>query len=335
MQVISVLDCVQQSNYPVPILPAPKYCTPDNDYLANRFASTITGPYKQDIAMVLQGQKGSGKSYASLRIAYNTARRIAEIRDEDWREWPRYFSMANVAIIDPERASAIISHAKPYNIYIFDDIGVGWNSRAFASKENRDKNDIFQINRVAQTIQILSMPNQFLLDKVPRMLCNYLAEMDSSSFSKGLSTMKVFKAKTIFRLDNLRINPHLVATTGEKIVKHVIAQPPAFLAEQYDKIRQETTQRIIAARSQSGEAAGGDPSSDAYEEGLSDHPEWARFHPRTKEMYRTAQVKLPLYEQYRLGGMSHNEALKEAGINRGRWQHWERERVLKWFGVSA
>ena len=335
MQVISVLDCVQQSNYPVPILPAPKYCTPDNDYLANRFASTITGPYKQDIAMVLQGQKGSGKSYASLRIAYNTARRIAEIRDEDWREWPKYFSMANVAIIDPERASAIISHAKPYNIYIFDDIGVGWNSRAFASKENRDKNDIFQINRVAQTIQILSMPNQFLLDKVPRMLCNYLAEMDSSSFSKGLSTMKVFKAKTIFRLDSLRINPHLVATTGEKIVKHVIAQPPAFLAEQYDKIRQETTQRIIAARAQSGEAAGGDPSSDAYEEGLSDHPEWTRFHPRTREMYRTAQAKLPLYEQYKIGGMSHNEALKEAGINRSKWQHWGREGVLEWFGVSA
>ena len=178
MQVISVLDRAQQSNFPVPEITA-KYTTPDNDYLANRFASTITGPYKQDIAMVLQGQKGSGKSYASLRIAYNTARRIAEIRDGDWREWPRYFSMENVAIIDPDRASSIIAHAKPYNIYIFDDIGVGWNSRTFASKGNRDKNDIFQINRVAQTIQILSMPNHFLLDKVPRMLCNYLAEMDS------------------------------------------------------------------------------------------------------------------------------------------------------------
>ena len=249
---ISVQACAQQGNFPVPKITA-KYTTPDNDYLANRFASTITGPYKQDIAMVLQGQKGSGKSYASLRIAYNTARRVAEIRDGDWREWPRYFSMENVAIIDPDRASSIIAHAKPYNIYIFDDIGVGWNSRAFASKENRDKNDIFQINRVAQTIQILSMPNQFLLDKVPRMLCNYLAEMDSTSFSKGLSTMKVFRAKTVFRLDNLRINPHLVATTGEKIVKHVIVRPPKFLAEQYDKIRQETTQRIIAARAQSGE----------------------------------------------------------------------------------
>ncbi len=291
MQVISVLDCVQQSNYPVPILPAPKYCTPDNDYLANRFASTITGPYKQDIAMVLQGQKGSGKSYASLRIAYNTARRVAEIRDGDWREWPRYFSMENVAIIDPDRASSIIAHAKPYNIYIFDDIGVGWNSRTFASKENRDKNDIFQINRVAQTIQILSMPNQFLLDKVPRMLCNYLAEMDSTSFSKGLSTMKVFQAKTVFRLDNLRINPHLVATTGEKIVKHVIVRPPKFLAE--------------------------------------------RFHKKTKEMYRRAQQKLPRYEQYRLSGMSHKEALKEVKIPKTTWEHWEGVGVLEWFGVSA
>ena len=34
------------------------------DFLAQRFAHTITGPYKQDIAMLLQGQKGSGKSYA-------------------------------------------------------------------------------------------------------------------------------------------------------------------------------------------------------------------------------------------------------------------------------
>lgn len=334
MQVISVQACAQQGNFPVPEITA-KYTTPDNDYLANRFASTITGPYKQDIAMVLQGQKGSGKSYASLRIAYNTARRVAEIRDGDWREWPRYFSMENVAIIDPDRASSIIAHAKPYNIYIFDDIGVGWNSRAFASKENRDKNDIFQINRVAQTIQILSMPNQFLLDKVPRMLCNYLAEMDSTSFSKGLSTMKVFRAKTVFRLDNLRINPHLVATTGEKIVKHVIVRPPKFLAEQYDKIRQETTQKIIAARAQGGEAAGGDPSSDDYEEGLSDHPDWAKFHKKTKEMYRRAQQKLPNYEQYRLSGMSHKEALKEVRIAKTTWKHWEGEGVLEWFGVSV
>ena len=231
---ISVLGRVQQSNFPVPEITA-KYTTPDNDYLANRFASTITGPYKQDIAMVLQGPKGSGKSYASLRIAYNTARRVAEIRDGDWREWPRYFSMENVAIIDPDRASSIIAHAKPYNIYIFDDIGVGWNSRTFASKENRDKNDIFQINRVAQTVQILSMPNQFLLDKVPRMLCNYMAEMDRSEYSRGFSLMKVFKTKTLFRLNNQRITPHLVAEDGAKIAKYVVHRPPAFLAKQYDK----------------------------------------------------------------------------------------------------
>lgn len=231
--------------------------TPGKDYLSNRFAKTITGPYKQDIAMLLQGQKGSGKSYASLRIAYNTARRIAEIRDGDWRDWPEYFNMEeNVAIIDPVRASEMIGNAKLYNIYLFDDIGVGWNARAFASRENRAKNDIFQINRVSQTFQILSMPNQFLLDKVPRMLCNYVAEMDGSNFRYGLSTMKIFKAKTIFRLNNLRVTPHLVASSGEKIVKHVISAPPKFLSEEYDRIRKETTERIIAARSGEEEEGG-------------------------------------------------------------------------------
>ena len=84
-----------------------------------------------------------------------------------------------------------------------------------------------------------------------------------------------------------------------------------------------------------GEAAGGDPSSDDYEEGLSDHPDWARFHKKTKEMYRRAQQKLPRYEQYRLSGMSHKEALKEVKIPKTTWEHWEGVGVLEWFGVSA
>ncbi len=293
------------------------------DHLAQRFAHTITGPYKQDISMLLQGPKGSGKSYASLRIAYNTARLVAEILDGDGGEWPKYFSMDNVAIIDPERASEIIGNAKPHNIYIFDDIGVGWNSRAFASKENRDKNDIFQINRVSQTVQILSMPNQFLLDKVPRMLCNYMAEMDRGVYGQGISLMKAFKTKTLFRLGNQQITPHLVAADGEKIVKYVIHRPPKFLAKEYDQLRREVTRRIIAARANQGEEDEEEGSLPGKKPSL-----------KTKQMYAAAKKLIPTYEQYRLQGLSHREALKDAGISPSRWRYWRDEGVLEWHGLK-
>jgi len=288
------------------------------DFLAQRFAHTITGPYKQDIAMLLQGQKGSGKSYASLRIAYNTARCVAEILDDDWHKWTKYFSMNNVAIIDPDRAFEIIGEAKPYNIYLFDDIGVGWNSRSFASKDNRDKNDIFQINRVAQTVQILSMPNQFLLDKVPRMLCNYMAEMDRSEYSRGFSLMKVFKTKTLFRLNNQRITPHLVAEDGAKITKYVVHRPPAFLAKEYDKIREDVTRRIISERARQEEEEKPAPG------------------PRmTSDMYDRAKSVLPEYERCRLSGMAHKEALKEIRVPDRTWYRWKTRGVLQELGYRG
>ncbi len=198
----------------------------------------------------LQGRRAPGVlCVAQHRLQYgrcveNPRRRLAQVTKT---------SAEQCRIIDPDRAFEIIGEAKPYNIYLFDDIGVGWNSRSFASKDNRDKNDIFQINRVAQTVQILSMPNQFLLDKVPRMLCNYMAEMDRSEYSRGFSLMKVFKTKTLFRLNNQRITPHLVAEDGAKITKYVVHRPPAFLAKQYDKIREDVTRRIISEQARQEE----------------------------------------------------------------------------------
>jgi len=297
----------------------------DTDYIARLFARTICGSYKQDIAMLLQGPKGSGKSHASLRLAYNTARRVAETLDEDWHEWPKYFSMRNVAIIDPTRAFEIMGNAKPNNVYIYDDIGVGWNARAFATKENRDKNDIFQINRIAETVQIMSMPNQMLIDKVPRMLCNYAAEMDRAYFSYGVSTMRFFKTKTIFRMNNKQMTPHLVTADGEKVVRYVIARPPEFLSKQYDSIRSEVTKRIIAERAR----------QIAAEEDVDEATGGAKMSKKTREMYEVAAAVLPEYEKLRVLGMSHKEALKETHISPSKWRYWRDAGVLETYGMGG
>jgi len=296
----------------------------DNDYIARLIAGTITGPYKQDLAILLEGQKGSGKSHSSLRISYNAARRVAEILEDDWREWPHYFTMDNVAIIDPTRAFEIMGTAKPHSILLYDDIGVGWNARAFASKENRDKNDIFQISRINETAQIMSMPHQMLLDKVPRMLCNYKAEMDTPYFNAGITTMRFFRAKTVYRMSNKQLTPHLVTADGEKITRHVIYKPPSFLSRDYDRIRDKVTKEIIAERAR----------RIAAEEMTNPIPDEERLAPKTREMYERAAKLLPKYEGFVLEGYSHKQALKEAHIPVQTWYNWKNRGVLEHYGLE-
>jgi len=296
----------------------------DDDYIARLFAKTVTGPYKQDAACLLEGQKGSGKSHSSLRIAYNTGRRIAEILDGDWHEWPRYFNMGNVAIIDPNRAFEIMSEAKPHSVLLYDDIGVGWNARAFASKENRDKNDIFQISRINETAQIMSMPHQMLIDKVPRMLCNFKAEMDKPYFSSGYTSLRFFRTKTVYRVGTKQITPHLVSADGEKITRHLIYRPPKFLSDKYDRIRQEVTEKIIAERAR----------QISEEEMTQTVPEEKRLSPQSVKMYERAAKALPRYEECRLSGMSHKEALREVRIPIQTWYNWKHRGVLSHYGLG-
>ena len=61
------------------------------DSLSTFFAQTATNEFNQDISLLLVGRKGSGKSYTSLSIAYNTAKKIALIIDGDEANWPKYF----------------------------------------------------------------------------------------------------------------------------------------------------------------------------------------------------------------------------------------------------
>ena len=47
--------------------------------LSAHFCEITCGPYKQDVMANFAGKKGTGKSYGSLKIAYETSVRKAEI----------------------------------------------------------------------------------------------------------------------------------------------------------------------------------------------------------------------------------------------------------------
>jgi len=320
--------------------------THNHDYIASLFSSIVTGSAKQDVAALVQGDKGSGKSHATLRIAYNTARRIADVRDGDPEGWEKYFSMDNVAIIDPERAFDIMSNAKSNNVYIYDDIGVGWGARSFASKSNKAKGDIFQINRVSETVQLFSIPNAFLLDKIPRMLCNYMLEMTSKHFREGYTSVKLFRTKTIFKLKNKQITPHLIREGG-KVTRYLVYKPPLFLSEQYDKMRASITKEVIqqkvdvinqeeASLSQYGlKESSQEPKSKSKKQIEKDRVE--REGPRSNgnEQKRLARIQrvIPLYQQNILSGMSHKEAVKEINVPLSTWATWRSQGFLDEYGI--
>ncbi len=216
------------------------------DYLVEFFASEITGPFDQDISFLLVGNKGRGKSLAALSMSYYTACELVERLGGKWQD---YFNPnRNLAVILESEANSVMAIQEKYQIKDYDDIGIGWGARDWQSSDNKDKNDVFQINRTDNTVQIFTVPNQFLLDKVPRSLVSHYGEMYQQFFAHGFTTIKIFEPETLFREGRI-IQPYL-NVDRTKYVLFRIPRPPEDLKEFYKKKRQEnknaaTTKRLI------------------------------------------------------------------------------------------
>lgn len=214
------------------------------DYLVEYFVNEITGPYDQDISLLLVGNKGRGKSVAALSLSYFAACELAERHGGKWTD---YFNPdTNMAVILEEEANAVMGIQEKWQIKNYDDIGIGWGARNWQDKDNKDKNDVFQINRTDSTIQIFSVPNQFLLDKVPRSLVSHYGEMAQQFYEHGFTTMKMFEPETLFREGKI-IQPYL-NVDRTKYVLFRIPKPPDDLIEYYKKRRKANKMKATDSR---------------------------------------------------------------------------------------
>jgi len=210
--------------------------------LSKIFVDTITR-HNQHITMMTVGKTGAGKSWANLRLAYDCACEFARRKGGTWKD---YFSLDNVMVIELKKVYEILKEMEKFNIYIFDDIGVGWSSRNWMDEVNRALNDIFQIFRTKNCILLLTLPDTFLLDKVPRSLVHYFAEMEMSIFEKGVTLAKVFKVVKHPRSGDLNY-PYL-RVEGRQFVRCVFPKPPAELTEPYERIRERKADEVIVER---------------------------------------------------------------------------------------
>jgi hypothetical protein len=290
------------------------------DSLSKFFAETVTGKFNQDISFLMVGKKGTGKSYCQLSLAYHTSCEIAEIMGGQWSD---YFDMeSNMAIIDPEKANQIMGKQDKYAVKIYDDIGIGWGARNWQDQENKAKNDIFQINRVDNQVQMFSVPNQFLLDKVPRSLVSHYAETYSPHFKKGFVTIKMFEPQTMFRQGKI-IQPYL-AINRQKYIMYAIPEPPSELSIKYREMRTEVTNRIVQMRKE--QILNGDAEIKKKKSSRQD-----RMHHSSFQFVKRTEELLLLGESF---DRAWKTATKELKLPEATCRNWIKRGEFEYHGVN-
>ena len=207
-----------------------------NDFnLCKEIAEKITSKFNQHETAIVVGDKGSGKSWAGLRIAHDVSIEVAKIKGGKPED---YFDLEHVAIITKDEVIRVLKTAMgQYNVVIFDDIGVGWSNRDFASKFNKVMNGIYQTFRTRNVFLIMTVPDQTYIDKLPRLMLHYFIEVVDSYFEKGYVEVKVKESKKLIHSDK-NIYP-FVSRRGTRYPRHVIYTAPEFLTGPYEIARKK------------------------------------------------------------------------------------------------
>ena len=216
--------------------------------LAGLFAARVTGKHKKDVLMLLVGERGSGKSYTLLYLAHRCSEEVAKRvggKAED------YFTMQNVAVIQDEDLENRMRNLTRFNIYILDDAGVGWDSRAFATTMNRRLNHILQTCRTDNCILLISVIDPFTIDKVPRTMVRYYGEIAEQLHDYGRNLVKVFRNKRLYR-EGKTITPHMKFGNRLNVRRWIAQSPPPGMAEEYDRIRDENAQKVKEQMNRAG-----------------------------------------------------------------------------------
>ncbi|RXA21827.1 hypothetical protein EQO05_00905 [Methanosarcina sp. MSH10X1] len=218
-------------------------------------ANKICGGHNQHAIIFFEGKTGTGKSYASLRLAFDCSMEFAKRlggRPED------YFTLANVGILTAEETIRIAKNIKQHGIYILDDAGAeGLSCRNWQSEQNEVMTKLLQTFRTNNNLLILSSPDKSFVDKIARTLIHYKVTMTQAFFDKGISLGKLSTVKKISTKDGgANLYPFLRA---HGVVFNYIqfSTPPKPLSDAYDKkrrrIEREMNLRAIAKMEESGE----------------------------------------------------------------------------------
>lgn len=307
--------------------------------LAKEYAKTITGKITLDVAQLTASFKGTGKSIKDLRVAETTAAWVSWLRDQDptVKGSRNYFNEDLIACILQEDAEALMAEKGKYIVKIFDDITAeGWNSRNSQTKSNKNANAIFMVNRIDRQAQLMSFPDLFTLDKVPRSMASHLCEMVKNTvdmrerFQHSLG--KIFQIDKNFRAD---IQLFRYPIFDNAVVAY-IAYPVCTreMMDKYNVIRAEATEKLKRRKQEAEEAERLAEEEKQAKKLAAEAEREKKQDAREKKRIEQAMNKKSLaeikakkkYDDYlsaRMSGATHKEGMGEAGISKKNWEYWE------------
>ena len=207
------------------------------------FGSRITSKHNQNAILNIVGKQGMGKSNAALYIATETAKWIAKHKGGKPED---YFTINNCAIMELDTIIPIVKNVDKlrYNIFILDDIGASYGARDYQNVVNKAFNKIIQTFRDSNTLVILTMPDDFLIDKVPRKLAHFQIEMTTQIFCKNVSIGKLSEVKEIYKAHKT-IFP-FICENNVKYTRVMFKLVDGPMHEEYNKRRTEIRKRMTA-----------------------------------------------------------------------------------------
>ena len=293
--------------------------------LSAHFCEITCGPYKQDVMANFAGKKGTGKSYGSLKIAYETSVRKAEILGGQPSD---YFDVErNVAVMDAEKMIDILTSDAKHQTIISDDSGTIQGARKYHSEENQLLNDVFVVNRTLYNTYLSSAPETKHVDRQARDLPEHQLEFvrNRPGMTKGWTTCKYFEKITDAKTSNSKFRLHY--WRNAKVVRLIIDKPPQKMIEEYDKLREEGMKKKQAAL------------KDLKERRMQEREEKKERGEKSTRTTRQAERierAQKAYDGMKLLGLTPKEALTEMAklpgddrVPKTTWAHWVEEGLVQ------
>lgn len=294
--------------------------------LSAHFTDITTGPYKQDVMANFAGKKGTGKSYGSLKIAYETSIRKADVLGGQPSD---YFDVERcVAIMDAEKMIDIMTSEEKNQTIISDDSGTIQGARKYHSEENQLLNDVFVVNRTLCNIYLSSAPESRHVDRQARDLPEHQIDFvrNRPGMTKGWTTCKYFEKITNPHTSDSRYRMHY--WRNAKVVRIIVDKPPQQMIDEYDKLREIGMKKKQAAlrelkekREQEREGGGGKTAKSP-----------SRMEKKNARIERAQEV----YDKMKLMGLTPKEALSELAklpgddrVPKTTWAHWVEEGLVQ------
>lgn len=202
---------------------------------ALEIATAICSEHNQHATLMVWAPTGKGKSWSAGAIGECVAQHVAEIKGGEPED---YFTPENVAIITHEEVLRVLSTKidKKYSVIGFDDIGLAWSARDFMDKFNQAMNDIAQTIRTRNLFAYFTLPDPFLIDKVPRELIRYVCKVESSHFDMYYTECKIQEPMKKVQWGK-KLYPYLLDLDGNRINRHIIFRPSKKWTDNYEPRR--------------------------------------------------------------------------------------------------